>query len=77
MNILNECAIDDDIIISLWDILSVYHFADCIYINIIGGKYIFRVKSNKTLKTPNWAVFFFFFFFGVVFFNASPDNYTF
>ena len=35
----------------LWDNLSVQHFADCIYINIIGGKYIFRVKT-KNPKIP-------------------------
>ena len=64
MNILHECAIDDDIII-------IGYFADCIYINIIGGKYIFRVKTNnpppqKKKKKKKWAgvfyVFFFFFF---------------
>ena len=51
----------------LWDILSVSHFADCIYVNLIRGKYIFRVKTNKTPKNPHWAGFFYVFLFCFVF----------
>ena len=57
MNILSECAIDDDIILEY----SVCATLCRLYINIIGGKYIFRVKTNKTQK--KWAVFYVFFFF--------------
>ena len=53
----------------LWDILSVKHFADRIYINITGGKYIFRVKTNKTQKKQ--AGFFTCFFFCVFFLGFS------
>ena len=61
MNILNECDIAtiDDIIIMGYSVCVTLHRR--IYVNIIGGKYIFRVKTNKTLKE-------FVLFFGVFFF---------
>ena len=60
MNILNECAIDDD--------NNIMGYSVCVtlcklYGNIIGGKYIFRVKTNKTNKKKKlgWGFYVFFF----------------
>ena len=69
MNILNDCAIDDDIIIMGYSV-CVTLCRLCLS-NIIGGKYIFSVKTNKTPK--KLGCFFmwdycFFFFFAVFFF---------
>ena len=67
-------------ILLLWDILSVWHFADLINLSIIGGKYIFRAKVIKPPKKTGlgFCTCFYFlgvFFFWVGFFNASPGTH--
>ena len=54
MNILNECAINDFIIIIMGLLFYLCNTLQTIYIKIIGGKYIFRVKTNKTQKKLGW-----------------------
>ena len=51
----------------LWDILSVKHFADLIYVSIISGKYIFRAKLIKPPSKKIGLVFFTCFYFVSVF----------
>ena len=80
MNILNECAIDYIIImgysICVANTLQTLFMA----INIIGGRYIFRVKTNKTTKKTGLGFLhgllfiFFWAFFWVEFLNSSPDS---